>query len=210
MAVLALSDFQNKLHPLNYTFSLSSNVKSSRDASGITYRVGRGTRIWGGSINFAPWSKDEQRRAEAFLSNSEEADTYWLFSPWEAKQPKNYTGTGFTNVQTNGTQVSGNSLKIKNVPSGFAFRAGDLCSIQINGVHRMFRIRSDTNATGTTATIAIEPKLTVGGLPAANTVVSFLNPVCTVQTVPGSVSYGSVYRDFAEGGSLQFIQSFRV
>lgn len=210
MPIYSLTEFHNELRPVGYTFNLSNNVKSSRDLSGITYRLSRGPRLWQGSIQLRSHKNQTQRQIEALLSAIEEGDMHFQFSPWMSSKPQNYANTGFTNVQTNGTQVAGSSLKLRNLPSDFRFLKGDMLSFAINGVNRLFRIKADTTASGTTATVTIEPGLTAGALPANLTAVAMLNPVCTVQAVPGSVEYGSIRRVITEGASFQFIQSLKV
>lgn len=216
MTVFTLTEFFNKLAIEEYTLDLTNNVQTSRTVSGMTYRAGRGVRLWHGTITLANAVHADARERDALINRIQQPGNYFNFTPMGERgvsaRPRLWkTGDNLASVITSGTQTVGYSLRLGGLPAAYVLSAGDMLSFSLNGIFRLYRIvaNATANASGV-ATVTLNIPLTNGNLPPANTAVQLISPQLTCAYKDGSFSgstYNSVYSDSV---SFEFHQVFRT
>lgn len=212
MAVFTPAQFLNKLRITDYTFEPTENSRSTADVSGLSYRISHGVSFWQGDIQVSPNTYESQSYVNGLISKIKRPGNYFLFTPKQQARPANFvTGMNLSAVQIDGVQTAGYNVKLKGLPASFKLIEGDLFSFPINGAHRLYRVTNEVTATSTgLATVEVHTPLTAGALPASNTAVALVNPLCTCQYVDGSfsgINYGLAH---ADSFSFSFKQSFRI
>lgn len=214
MPILSLNDFQDKLLINQYSFGLVDNLRQSQTVGGQVLTSQVGPRLWTGSISITQHSHMKNREAAAMLSNIQNPNTQFLFSPPKGMYPADDpTGSimGATTPRIT-SPVSGYAMTISGLPANYKITAGDYVSYELGGVHRMhqFAETKAANASGVLSAIRLINPIMAGNVPANNTLIKLIKPTITVQFVPGSMSGGNVLLDRIEGISFSFTQSVKA
>lgn len=216
MAVFSLTDFFNKLAIEEYTLDLTNNVQTSRTVAGMTYRAGRGPRLWNGTITLANAVHADARERDALINRIQQPGNYFNFTPMGERgvsaRPRMWkAGDALGSVITSGTQTVGYSLRLGGLPASYVLSAGDMLSFSLGGVFRLYRIVANATANSSgVATVTLNIPLPYGALPPANTAVQLISPMLTCAYLDGSFA-GSTYNSvYSESVSFGFHQVFRT
>lgn len=191
-------------------FDLLYRQEQSRQANGVTKVKDFGSPLWRASYATRSLSPNELDEWRARLAALENGLQQFRGVPLSRCYPIAYPrGTWPTGSAFNGSAalasigVNRKSVSIKNLPSGFAFRTGDM--IQIGRNLHSVQEPAAASSGGITGGFEIRPYLWPET--AVNDVVSVMRPFCLMTVVPGSITSTADLQTGRGSVSFQAVES---
>lgn len=191
-------------------FDLLYRQEQSRQANGVTKVKDFGSPLWRASYatrSLSPNELDEWRARLAALENGlQQFRAVSLSRCYPIAYPKGAwpTGSAFNgSAALASIGVNRKSVSIKNLPSGFAFRTGDM--IQIGRNLHSVQEPATTSSGGITGSFEIRPHLWPET--AVNDVASVKRPFCLMTVVPGSITSTADLQTGRGSVSFQAVES---
>lgn len=185
------------------TFDLQYQQSRSLTGGAIPNVADVGPALWVGTwqtqaltrADFATWS--------AWLSSLRVGLRTFKGRPALWRWPRSYP-TGFAGISFDGTGnlsaigVNRDTITVDQVPTGFALKAGDYCSIVVGSRQHLHRILEDATASAGAVTLTVEPTIRPDAVTAV--AVLFEAPYCEMVLT----EQPSLVRRGVRGGSISF------